>query len=75
MPLSRYSIYEWLGPARAHRRYLRRAYDATDNLAASRGQTLAAAAGRKILLCGVGRTVTAEYFCERLDGLVPPAVI
>lgn len=72
--LSRYFLYEWLEPAGTHRRYLQLAYDAAEDLAGKRRSSFSPV-GREILLCGVGRTATAEYFCERLNRTTPSAKV
>ena len=73
--MKRYYIYEWLVPVGVHRRYLGQAYDATRRLAEEQQQPQIAAASPKILLCGVGRPATAEYFCEYLCNRVPSAEV
>lgn len=74
MALSRYFLYEWLESDRAHRRYLQRAYDAVEKLSGDQRYRLPVK-NQKILLCGVGRAATAEYFCERLHRTAPSAKV
>ncbi len=75
MKLNRYFIYEWLAPTPAHCRYLRVAYDATRQLAEEQRQPLVVGANPKVLLCGVGRSATAESFCEFLRDNFPKAEV
>jgi ubiquinone/menaquinone biosynthesis C-methylase UbiE len=73
--MNRYHLYEWLAPDAAHRAYLRHAYDASRQLAQTQPRPFPANASPQILLCGVGRTATAEFFCDRVRKFFPAAEI
>jgi ubiquinone/menaquinone biosynthesis C-methylase UbiE len=73
--MNRYHLYEWLAPDAAHRAYLRHAYDAAQQLAQTQRRPFLQTDAPKILLCGVGRTATAFFFCDYVRELFPAAEI